>query len=71
MEQVWTSSGCSKEVSFRQTVLTIIECLFQRRAKTKLPGEIQKKVDEWKFSSGALVMCLVAYNDGQQVQSFQ
>ena len=31
----------------------------------------KKKVDKWKFSSGALVMCLVAYSDGQDVQAFQ
>jgi hypothetical protein len=42
-----------------------------RTAKRKLPNDIKKKVEEWKFSSGALVMCLVAYSDGQDVQSFQ
>ena len=42
-----------------------------RMAKGKLPKEIQKKVDEWKFSSRALVMCLVAYSDGNGVQAFQ
>ena len=42
-----------------------------RRAKTKLPGEIQKQLKEWKFASGALVMCLVAYSDGKDVQGFQ
>ena len=34
-----------------------------RRAKNKLPKEIQKKIEEWKFSSGVLIMCLVAYSD--------
>lgn len=58
-------------MSVGQLVFIIIEHRFNRRAKTKLPKEMQKKVDEWKFSSGALVMCLVAYSDGQQVQSFQ
>jgi hypothetical protein len=42
-----------------------------RRAKNKLPKDIRKKVDQWKFDSGALVMCLVAYLDGDNVQSFQ
>jgi hypothetical protein len=42
-----------------------------RRAKTKLPKDIKDKVEEWKFTSGALVMCLVAYRDGEDVQSFQ
>lgn len=42
-----------------------------RRARTRLPKDIKKKVDEWKFSSGALVMCLVAYPDGEGVRSFQ
>ena len=36
----------------------------------KLPKEIKKKVEEWKFMSGALVMCLVAYYDGKGVQVF-
>jgi len=40
-------------------------------AKKKLPTEVKKKVEDWKFSSGALVMCLVAYSDGQDVQTFQ
>ena len=42
-----------------------------RRAKKKLPKDVKKKVEEWKFSSRALVMCLVAYSDGQDVQAFQ
>jgi len=40
-------------------------------AKKKLPTEVKKKVEDWKFSSGALVMCLVAYSDGHDVQTFQ
>lgn len=40
-------------------------------AKKKLPREVKKKVEDWKFSSGALVMCLVAYSDGHDVQTFQ
>jgi hypothetical protein len=28
-------------------------------------------VEKWKFSSGAVIMCLVAYKDGDDVQSFQ
>lgn len=42
-----------------------------RMAKKKLPKEIKKKLEEWKFASGALMMCLVAYPDGKTVQSFQ
>jgi hypothetical protein len=42
-----------------------------RKAKKKLPGEVKKKLEEWKFSSGALVLCLVAYSDGQQVNTFE
>jgi hypothetical protein len=42
-----------------------------RNATTKLPTEIRKKVEEWKFSSGVQVLCLVAYSDGQDVQTFQ
>lgn len=36
-----------------------------------MPNEIKKKIEEWKFSSGALIMCLVAYSDGQETFSFQ
>jgi hypothetical protein len=42
-----------------------------RRAKTKLPKEIKNTLEKWKFSSGAVVMCLVAYQDGDEVRSFQ
>jgi hypothetical protein len=42
-----------------------------RKAKTKLPKEIKMKVDEWKFGAGVLMMCLVAYSDGDDVHSFQ
>jgi hypothetical protein len=42
-----------------------------RWAKKKLPGQVKKKVEEWKFASGALVMCLVAYSDGHDVQTLQ
>lgn len=42
-----------------------------RTAKGKLPKQIKKNVEEWKFSSGALMVCLVAYSDGKEVQAFQ
>ena len=42
-----------------------------RMAKKRLPKEMKKKIEGWKFSSGALVMCLVAYSDGKDVQAFQ
>ena len=42
-----------------------------RWAKKKLPGQVKKKIEEWKFAGGALVMCLVAYSDGHDVQTFQ
>ena len=32
---------------------------------------MKKRVEEWKFSGGALVMCLVAYSDGHNVKTFQ
>ena len=41
-----------------------------RNAK-KLPTEIKKKIEEWKFTNGALVICLVAYSDGKDPQGFQ
>lgn len=42
-----------------------------RSAKGKLPKEMKKKVEDWKFSSGALMVCLVAYSDGKEIQAFQ
>lgn len=47
-----------------------LECWY-RRAKKKLPKEIKDMVEKWKFSSGAAIICLVAYKDGDDVQSFQ
>lgn len=42
-----------------------------RKARTKLPKQIQKKVDEWKFTSGALMLCMVAYREGDELRTFQ
>jgi hypothetical protein len=42
-----------------------------RRARKKLPKDIQKKLEDWKFSSGALMICLVAYSNGDDVRTFQ
>jgi hypothetical protein len=42
-----------------------------RNAKNKLVGDIRKKVEEWKFESGALVMCLVAYKNEEDVHALQ
>jgi|BogFormECP03_OM3_1039632.scaffolds.fasta_scaffold42919_1 hypothetical protein len=47
------------------------DLLLLRRAKTRLPRDIKKMVDKWKFESGAVIMCMVAYSDGQDVQAFQ
>jgi hypothetical protein len=33
--------------------------------------DMKKHIEEWKFSSGALVMCLVAYPEGLNARSFQ
>lgn len=41
--------------------------LLLRWARTKLPKEIKKQVEEWRFKSGAQIICLVAYSDGKQV----
>jgi hypothetical protein len=42
-----------------------------RRAKTKLPKEVKKTVDDWKSGCGALALCLVAYYDGAEIKAFQ
>ena len=42
-----------------------------RMTKRKLAKEVRKKVEDWKFSSGVLVLCLVAYPDGEDIESFQ
>jgi hypothetical protein len=49
----------------------VIHTISHRKAKKKLPKEIQKRVEEWKFTTGAAVLCLVAYSDGQDVRTFQ
>jgi hypothetical protein len=40
-------------------------------AKKKLLTEVKKEIEKWKFLSGALVMCLVAYSNERNVQTFQ
>jgi hypothetical protein len=40
-------------------------------AKKKLPTKVKNEIEKWKFSSGVLVMCLVAYSNGRDVQTFQ
>lgn len=48
------------------------DLLLLRRVKTRLWTKGHKKmVDKWKFESGAVIMCMVAYSDGQDVQAFQ
>ena len=42
-----------------------------RRAKTRPPKDVKKHVDVWKSGSGALVLCLVTYYDGAEIQAFQ
>jgi hypothetical protein len=73
MERGGAASGCSIKVSYWKFITLPNQTSdgSLRRAKKKLPGEVKKKVEEWKFSSGAVVMCLVAYSDGQDVHSFQ
>ena len=64
----WSEQGASPEVQLKW-VMSSFYFVFKnhlyicRRAKNKLPKEIQKKIEEWKFSSGVLIMCLVAYSD--------
>ena len=72
MEQGRSSSGCSIKVSSEElnSLLSKINDDFVRNAKSKLLKQMKKKVEEWKLLSGALVMCLVAYSDGQEVNTF-
>jgi hypothetical protein len=73
VEQEPTSGRCSIEVSSQELNSQLSEIIldFFRNAKLKLPKQMKKKVEEWKLSSGAVVMCLVAYSDGQEVNTFQ
>ena len=72
----WSEQGTPPEVQLKW-VMSSFYCVFKnhlymcRRVKNKLPKEIQKTIEEWKFSSGALIMCLVAYSDEQESLSFQ
>lgn len=76
MVKQWNQEGAPLELQQRYLLkFDIVQYklynLF-RNAKRKLPNEISKAVQNWKFSSGALVMCLVAYPDGAGgLQSFQ
>ena len=72
---LWNRQGAPNEVQTKVSSLEFKLVLLQhdillREAKKKLAKDIKKKVDEWKFGSGALVMCLVAYSDGH-VHAFQ
>ena len=72
----WNENGPPSNIQIRYFICLIISALWNnggscRRAKTKLPKDIKKKVEEWKFSTGAAVLCLVAYSDGLNVQTFQ
>src|SRR5271168_1674396 len=73
MEQTRSSASSSTKVSLISHCAAALNKnhLLFRMAKTKLPKHIKKKIDEWKFRSGALVLCLVAYRNGQDVQTFQ
>jgi hypothetical protein len=42
-----------------------------RRARTKLPNEINKKLAEWKFSCGAQILCFITFPEGDRVRGFQ
>jgi hypothetical protein len=72
MECKWSAFRTSVKVSdlFGVSVLPINQGSF-RRARTKLPKDIKKKLEEWRFESGAAFLCLVAYSDGFNVQTFQ
>ena len=74
----WNDQGAPPEVQLKWVDRIFIywtskfhQSILLRRAKTKLPKEIRKKLDDWKFSSGAVILCLVAFSDGQNVQTFQ
>jgi hypothetical protein len=74
--ELWNKEGGPSNVQLKWVLtLFVFGCyVFKqqfRRAKTKLPKEIKNMVEKWKFSSGAAIMCLVAYPDGDDVQSFQ
>jgi len=76
--ETWNKQGAPAEVQLKWVNIYHLKTLqhwtygdLVRMAKKKLPTEVKKKVEDWKFSSGALVMCLVAYSDGHDVQTFQ
>ena len=72
MECEWSAFPSSNKVSDLLDVLALsINQGSFRRARTKLPKDIKKKLEEWRFESGAELLCLVAYSDGSNVQTFQ
>lgn len=44
--------------------------LLLRNAK-KIHIEMQEKIEEWKFETGAVIMCMVAYKEGNEVRALQ
>jgi hypothetical protein len=75
MEQARGSSGSTIKVSRYSYSCNCWQYLTNedmlRWAKKKLPGEVKKKIEDWKLASGAMIMCLVAYSDGQGIETFQ
>jgi hypothetical protein len=72
MEFEWSAFRYSIKVSDLLDVLALpIDNGSFRRARTRLPKDIKKTLEEWRFASGASILCLVAYSDGSNVQTFQ
>ena len=61
----------SSKFFIAQHFFSEIYAILNRRAKTKLPKDVKKNVDEWKARSGALALCLLAYYDGNEIHTFQ
>ena len=72
--QLWNEKGAPADVQLKLVLKDFLFKMYSicigsfRLAKKKLPKD---KIEEWKLSSGALVMCIVAYSDGHSVNGLQ
>ena len=75
--QLWNEKGAPTDVQLKLVLKDFLFKMYSicigsfRMVKKKLPKDIRKKIEEWKLSSGALVMCIVAYSDGHSVNGLQ
>lgn len=74
--ETWNKEGGPSDVQLKWVSQSSTPSWFQltcrfRKARKKLPQLIRNKLEDWKFESGAVILCLVAYSDGKEVNAIQ